>query len=244
MFNGKNKIKWGRIAVIVLAIGIAAYFSFNKVMSAMTHNKKEVIVPNVVKKTLDGALAELSSVKLAISKGGDEYNMNVPPGVVLRQNPPAGMKVREGKVVKVYVSRGGETISVPDLSGMSVRNADIALKNEGLTLGEITKRYSETVTKDGIIDQDPLPGTSADEWALVNVSVSEGQPPDNVKLMPNFLGKTLAQAREIASKNSIKIDIKNEKSNEPENTVIRQAPEPDADITKGNKAVTVYISAK
>ncbi|MDR3243630.1 MAG: PASTA domain-containing protein [Elusimicrobiota bacterium] len=238
-----KKVKIVRLIIILLIIAAAVYFSFNKVMNVIAHNKKEVIVPDIVKKSLNDALTELAKNKLALFKNGDEFSADMPSGVILRQTPASGMRVREGKAIKVYVSKGGESIYVPDLEGMSIRNANIALKGEELTFGEVSTRYSESAAKGDIVEQDPPAGTDADKWTIVNVVVSDGPPPDNIKLMPNFLNIGLEQAKEMAASRSIKLEIKKEKSSEPPNTVIRQAPSPDSDITE-TKAGTIYISEK
>ncbi|MDR0485577.1 MAG: PASTA domain-containing protein, partial [Elusimicrobiota bacterium] len=239
----KFKLKWGRIAIIAILAIVAFYFSFNRIMDIITHNKKEVIVPDIVKKNVADALSELAEYKLAMIKTGDEFSADMPPGVISRQTPQSGMRVREGKAIRVYVSRGGETIYVPDLTNMSIRNADIALKGVSLTFGEVSNKYSVNVDKGNIMSQDPKSGSIANKWDIVNVIVSDGEPPSDIKLMPNFIKRKLSQAKEMAQRRNLTLEVKTMPSKEvvDKDTIISQNPSPDSDISAA-KTVIVYTA--
>jgi serine/threonine-protein kinase len=246
MFQMDVKLQWKRIVIVAVVAIIAFYFSFNKIMNIITHNKKEVIVPDIVNKNLNEALSELGDLNLAAIKIGEEFNVNMPPGVVSRQSPHGGMKVREGKAIRIYISKGGESIYVPDLTNMSIRNADIALKGANLTFGEVSNNFSVNVEKGNIMAQDPQPGTVANKWDIVNIVVSEGEPAAGIKLTPNFLKRKTSQAKEMAARRNINLEIKTAESapnNVPIDTVVSQDPAPDANITNKN-SVTIYIKAK
>ena len=118
----------GLVFLALIALAAAAYYSFNAVMNSVIHSNKEIVLPDLAGKSLTEAVEEVSSLGLGLRKEGEEFNNNVPPGMVLRQAPPAGMNVREGKIIRVTISQGGEMIYVPDLKGQTVRAADITLK--------------------------------------------------------------------------------------------------------------------
>ncbi|MCL2334632.1 MAG: PASTA domain-containing protein [Endomicrobia bacterium] len=166
-----------KLLVALIVIAGAAYYSLNMVMTAVVHSKKEAALPDVKGKSIADALDTLSAAGFGMKKEGEEFNQNVAPGVVLRQSPPAGMSVKEGKVVKVTISRGSEMIYVPDLVGQTVRAADIALKSVKLMMGEISRQYSATAEKGMVLSQDPAAGTAADKDAVVNLVISDGPQP-------------------------------------------------------------------
>ena len=173
-------------AAVVL---IAGYFVFNWMMSGIIHSRAEVMVPDLKGKSLAEAVTLLSPLNLGIKKESEEFDKDYPAGTVIRQNPLPGITVREGKIVRVTISQGGERLFVPDLTGQPARTAEIGIRSVGLNLGEESSRFSLSADKGNVVSQDPVAGTIVDKESLVNLVVSAGPPPDNVLLMPGFIGK-------------------------------------------------------
>jgi serine/threonine-protein kinase len=210
-------------------------------MSSLIHNKKEIIVPNVVGKTLYDAMEELSNSGFGLKKDDEEFNQNIPAGTILRQNPVAGMNVREGKIVRVTVSQGGEIVYVPNLVGQTLRSAYISLKSAALVMGEVSKRYSVVADKGSVLAQDISSGTIVDKNSVVNLVVSDGYPSEDTVLMPDFVNKNIEDAEKWSLKYGIALNIENENADGFEaNTVVKQYPEPDSDITS-LRTITLYI---
>lgn len=162
----------------------------------------------------------------------------------MRQNPLSGMPVREGKIVRVSISTGGQVIYAPNLTGQSVRAAEIAIRSAGLTLGEETMRYSLLARKDYVVGQDPAAGSITDKDALVNLVISAGQPPANMKLMPDWVGKHIDEARAWADKNQMNVQVGEERAaGTAAGTIIRQEPAPDADITYAQQVMFTLADA-
>ena len=234
--------KFFKLFVISVIVGAAFYFAFNMIMSALVHNKKEVVLPNIVGKSIYDATEELSKAGFGINKDGEEFNKNVPAGIVLRQNPPAGMNVREGRLIKVTISQGGEMIYVPNLVGQTVRAADISLKYSTLVMGEVSKKYSFTVKKGTVLSQDIVAGYSVDKDSVVNIVVSDGPPPEGIVLMPDFVNKNLEEAATWSSQYGIALNVTGGNiSGVKTNTVVRQVPEADTDVTDW-KSVSLWLS--
>lgn len=232
--------KFLRIFIVLAVLAAASYYSFNLVMSAVIHTKKEMVLPDVKGKNIVEAVEELSAAGLGLRKEGEEFNQNVPPGVILRQSPPAGMNVREGKVIKVTISQGGETIYVPQLVGQTVRAADITLKSATLMIGEISRKYSVIAEKGIVLSQDPAAGSSVDKDAVINITISDGLPPEGTVLMPDFINKDGAEAKAWAVNAGITVEMKRAESTQHlPDTVMKQIPEPDTDLSGLGKVVFV-----
>jgi serine/threonine-protein kinase len=231
-----------KLIIILLVFAAAGYYSFNMIMTAFIHSEEEIVLPDVKGKSVAEAVNELSSMGLGLRKEGEEFNQTLAPGVVLRQSPPAGMNVRKGKVVKVTISQGGEMIYVPDLVGQTVRAADILLKSSSLMIGEISKKYSVTAGKGAVISQDPPAASSVEKDAVINLVVSDGNPPEGVVLMPDWINKPASLAKEWAESLSLTVDIKTEiNPSVLPDTVVKQSPAPDANLSKDNKII-LYVS--
>jgi serine/threonine-protein kinase len=248
--------KFLKIFIVLAVIGIAFYFAFNMIMVSLVHSKKEVSTPNIVGKSLYDAVVELSKDGFGLKMDGEETNQIVPAGIILRQSPFAGMSVREGKVIKITISRGGEIVYAPNLVGQSIRSADISLRVATLVMGEVSKRYSIIFGKDIIMAQDIIAGTKVDKDSVVNLTVSDGAPPEGTVLMPDFINKDIQEASQWSLEIGIALNIIKEKSSDstdPSDSqessdsslgiIIEQYPQPDENIT-GFENVNVTVAQK
>ncbi|MBQ9365170.1 MAG: Stk1 family PASTA domain-containing Ser/Thr kinase [Schwartzia sp.] len=98
-------------------------------------------------------------------------------GTVLGQNPAVGVKIEQGKSVELTISKGKtiNMIPVPDFTGSTVESARTSLKSLRLSVGKITKAYSNE--KPGtIISQTPAGGSTAEEGDEVDFVVAEKKP--------------------------------------------------------------------
>ena len=228
-----------RFIEILLVFGLLAglgYFSFNWAMEGIIHYRREVVAPDLTGKPVSAALDLLSPLNLALRKEGEEFNDSVPIGSILRQIPPAGTTVREGKAVRIVVSQGGETIFVPNVVGLPVRNAEMLLRQRQLQLGEVSESYSLRTDKGMVLSQDPKGESSVDKNALVNVVVSAGKPPPGIILMPDFRQKNLSEAQPWASGLALTLKVSTDATSLfPNGSILTQDPAPDAVVTTGSK---------
>ena len=97
------------------------------------------LVPDVTGMTYERANSEIGEADL-ISFRVDEPNAEVAVGNVIRTDPDAGASVSPGQEVRVYVSSGQETTTVPTLEGLAQDAAAAALQAAGLVLGTVTPR--------------------------------------------------------------------------------------------------------
>jgi serine/threonine-protein kinase len=236
--------KFLKLSIMLATLTTVFCFTFDIVMGTLVHNRKEVVVPNIVGKSLYDALGKLSKVGLAVKKTGEEFNQKLFTGTILRQIPSAGMSVREGRIINVTVSQGGEIAIVPNLVGQSFRSADITLKYLGLVVGEVSQKCSVSFEKGVILSQDVVAGKVVNKGSIINIEVSNGPSSEGVIFMPNFVNKNIREARILAAQNGININVieiaKNTSGYET-NTVVKQYPEADTDVTDA-KSVNLYVS--
>jgi serine/threonine-protein kinase len=229
-------------ALIAGALGLA-YLSFDWAIGGLIHNRQTVMVPEVVGKSVTEALTLVSQVRLALIKDGEQYDKRYPAGTIVHQGPPAGMMVREGRVIRIILSQGGETLFVPELLSQPLRNAQTALQNAGLGIGEIEHRPSLRYDKDQVMSTDPPAGSIVSKNTLVNVVVSEGPPSADVLLTPDFAGKHLTDVKSWASAHQVTVSIREESDiNKSPQEVLMQAPTADSPLHPGD-TLTVVIAA-
>lgn len=225
--------------------GIAFVVGLNRLIDALIHSKKDRIVPNIIGTNIADSLDMLSSMNLYLKKTGDDFNPDIPAGLIISQSPSAGSIIKEGKAVNVTVSAGGEIIFVPDLTNQTVRSAQLILRKNELDLGEQDEKYSSVIEKGKIISHNPDPRTSIAKNGLVNIVVSMGPPPEGILMMPDFLGKNITEAENWATQNRVQVKNVNRIKDVTidENTVIKQVPKGD-DVIEENKSVEFWIATK
>ncbi len=233
-----------RVGGVGLALFLLTYFLFSWTMETVIHNRKEVMVPDIAGKSSVNALQALSELNLAMKIDGYEFNETVPIGTVLRQTPEAGSTVREGKIVRVVFSQGGESVFTPNLIGLPLRNAELLLRQRQLVLGEVSESYSLKAEKGTVLSQDPKPELSVSKNTMVQVAVSAGAPPAGIVMMPDFRQKRSDEAQQWAAQSGVPLNIKEDPGSLfPGGTVIDQDPQPDTVVSPDSK-VTLTVSSR
>ncbi|PCI38742.1 MAG: hypothetical protein COB53_04370 [Elusimicrobia bacterium] len=218
------------IISVVLLTGFMI-FMFVWGIEGAIHSRPVQIVPDLKGRSISGVLDMLAPLKLSLVKNGSEFNSSVPIGSILRQRPPAGTKVREGKAIRVVLSQGGETVFAPAIAGLPLRNAEMMLRQNQLILGEVTESPSLRLERGLILSQDPQAEESVERNSLVNVVVSRGKPPEGILLMPDFQRKNLAEASQWATSNGVPLTIdKDANSLFPYGTILAQDPQADSHV--------------
>ncbi|MCX5791537.1 MAG: PASTA domain-containing protein [Elusimicrobia bacterium] len=233
-----------RVGGVGLALFLLTYFLFSWTMETVIHNRKEVIVPDIAGKSSVNALQVLSENNLAMKIEGYEFNESVPIGTVLRHNPPAGISVREGKIIKVVFSQGGESVFTPNLIGLPLRNAELMLRQRQLGLGEVSEAYSLKAEKGTVLSQDPKPELSVSKNTMVQVTVSAGEPPSGIIMMPDFRQKKSDEAQQWASKSGVSLNITEDAGSLfPGGTILDQKPDPDTVVSADSK-ISLTVSSR
>ena len=157
----------------------------------------EVIVPNVLGMSLVAAERRLEEFRLTGRVVGEQFHDEAPPGEILRQNPQAGGRVREGRAVELWVSKGRELARpVPEVVGLPIREARLRLAEAGLSVGGETEVHDPVVAADHVIAQNPAAGTEGlIRGAPVYLEVSRGPEPVMLTL-PDFRGELLETVRQ------------------------------------------------
>jgi serine/threonine-protein kinase len=95
-------------------------------------------------------------------------------GVVVNTRPTVGQSAMPGDGVRLFVSVGAPTISVPDLIGLTVDEARDLLEQSGLVMGSTRTRRTTARPPGVIFEQQPLPGTLSAPGSAVNVTLVRG----------------------------------------------------------------------
>lgn len=232
---------WIIAGVVAVFFLVLIFISIDWVFGALVHTRKEVQVPDITQKPVTAALNALAANNLALKQAGVEFAKDVPSGSVLRQLPTAGSTVREGRIIRVWISQGDEMAFVPNVVGSDLRAAQLAVRQAGLLVNKVENAYSLTHEKGLIVSQSLKADSMVEKGQGIDLVISNGQPPSSVVLVPNFKNKKLSEATLWASAQNIDLIIKEDPDSIfPNGTIAAQNPEGDSQMTPGsNLEVTV-----
>ncbi len=218
---------FGLIIVLFISFGVGAVISFNKFAST-----EEVAVPDVVGKQMALARQILEDGKLRVNVA-ETYDANVPPGQVVSQSPEAGSKVKEERLVTIYVSKGGEGVDIPDLKGLSKSSAIERLQKMSLVLGSVYEKHSDD-EPGTVVSQDPAPGSKSSRGQSVDITVSKGPKTKRVSV-PDVTGASMETAKSTLSGKGLSAgSITRSPSTQAPGTVISQSPVAGSEIDEGS----------
>jgi serine/threonine-protein kinase len=150
-------------------------------------------VPNVTGLQFDEADKRLAGLGLKARRSLGRPDATKPKGVVLEQDPRAGLRAEEGATVTLVVSIGEQVVSVPPVVGLTQADAQTALEASGFELGKVIEKPFAGPPGQ-VLESTPASGAKVAIPATVSIVVSVGS---NVALVPNVVGRSLSDAREV-----------------------------------------------
>ncbi|MEJ7792596.1 MAG: PASTA domain-containing protein [Gaiellaceae bacterium] len=123
-------------------------------------------VPDLVGEQLNEALSDLQGVDLASQVFSEE-----PSGVVVRQEPVPGTKLKPGGSVRLAVSKGPKPVPVPDVVGQQVSEATAALRKLGFEVNIVPVPSDEPGGT--VVAQNPTAGTLPKPGTKVRLNVAQ-----------------------------------------------------------------------
>jgi serine/threonine-protein kinase len=218
------------------AAGLGTYLA----VSFVVERGPEVSVPRVAGLRLAQALDALDAARLDLEVGEFEYSERVPEDQVIRQKPEAGRVVKGGRGVRVIVSRGPERRAVPDLAGLGLEDARIALAEAGLVaepVGRVPGGPEGQVVAQGV-----SPGGRRLKGAAVPLLVSSGPRPVLLR-MPALQGLTRGSAVVALDRLGVRIERLEEARDDPDRRglVVAQAPEAGSPVVRGAGVVLTVV---
>ena len=169
----------------VVAAGIAITVILSQSTNPMFSIRREVIVPDLSGMDWQQAQVEQSAAQLSIV-WDTRYSAQA-EGIVIAQKPTAGSTVKQGQKLILSVSKGPNTITVPDLKSQNRSDAIQTLRDAGFTVSVDYIRNDPTL-------QAPAAGTALEAGDCITLTVARAVP-DPFRQVPSLLGMSVAEAR-------------------------------------------------
>ena len=233
----KNKLPIILVSVlsILIILGVLTITIFPSLFSP-----KDLEVPDVSGMDLDDAISELVSAGFVIGETKEISNDEIEEGYIVKTDPKAGRKVKEGTKINLYESIGKEKFELLDYSGRMYDEVFTLLKDKGFK--DIKKTEINDDSEAGTILEQNYP--EGDEVipddTILEFTVSKGPALIEVK---DLKGYTVSAVQDYAESAGLLADVSQEQySNDvAAGLVISQTPEAGTEVKKGSK-ITVIIS--
>jgi len=153
----------------------------SEVTLTVSDGVERVRVPDLIGGTRAAAERELAAAGLEMEVTQEFSDDQPTPGEVVRQEPAPGRRAPRGDAVRVVVSAGPATVTVPDLWLRPVEEARAALEDAGLrvvVVEEPAPRLGPVVLGvPGLVEElDPAPGTSVPRGTQVTITTWAAAP--------------------------------------------------------------------
>lgn len=216
----------GSVVLFLIAF-LWAYFSFGNFWSNAT-----VTVPNVVGKQVAVAENILSDHHLKVMVN-EVSNSDVPVGQVISMTPEAGSAVKEMRIIRLVVSKGGGDISMPDLKGMKLEDAKNTLSALGISISSIETKTDSSMDDNIVLDQTPKAFGKISKGDSIRLVVNK-KSAKQIQ-MPKIVGMTIKDAKSLLADLKLNININGDGD---DNAIITdQAPPSGSPIFEGSNVI-------
>jgi beta-lactam-binding protein with PASTA domain len=199
-----------------------------------------VLVPDVRDRPVAEARRAMEAEDLTVVVGDSFPNAMVPAGAVLTQSPLPGREVSPGTEVRLILSTGPVSPTVPQVGSMTVSAATMALQNAGFSV--VVEQAAAEGQPGRIISTQPAAGTRVPLPATVRIQVAGPRPRVAV---PTLIGMLEEDAREMVSGLGLELgEVVYEESEfgEP-GSVTSQEPAPGDSVNVGTP-VRIRVTAR
>jgi eukaryotic-like serine/threonine-protein kinase len=186
--EGRKKWPWVVAALVAVAIIAGLVYA----VSYVSGGGSSYSVPNVVNLPLATAQQDIANAHL-VSQVTRQASSTVPKNDVISTSPPFGTTVAKGSTVKLVVSTGAGTVSVPNVLGQTATAATSALAAKGLQVNQKPAPNS-TQPKGTVVGQNPPAGANVAPNSTVTIDVSGGG-----AQVPSVIGDPVGTAQQILS---------------------------------------------
>ena len=201
-----NRIAANVFAGIVLVFILI--FGARVMLDKITRHNLEISVPDFTDMSLEDAEKVAAENKMKLEVIDSVYVRRMGKGLVYRQNPKAGSKVKEGRRILLTINAvNAKKVMMPNLVGYSMRQAKAEILSKGLQIGRleyVTDIATNNVLKQMYNGSEIAPGTMIESEARIDLVLGLNND-DCVTFAPVVTGMKYRNAVEAIHDNSLNI---------------------------------------
>ncbi|MCK9629165.1 MAG: PASTA domain-containing protein [Bacteroidales bacterium] len=234
----KSKVRWENpvLRELYKAAGclVLLFIVLTLLLRIVTRHNQEFEVPDLSGMNLEEADEVAHRHHLRLEVSDSVFIPTVSRGLVLRQNPRAGNMVKKNRRVLLTINTiQPKLVSMPSLTGYSLRQAKAELDAKQLTVGKLTYVYdmaTDNVLSQRLNGKYISPGKMIEAGSEIDLELGDNGYTNTS--VPDVTGLTLSLAKDILIENSLNLgnvhydsSVKNY-SDSISCVVIRQTPGP------------------
>lgn len=206
-----RKFLFNRITANVFA-GIVLIFALilgtRVMLDKVTRHNHEITVPDLTNMSLDEAAKVVSANRMKLEVIDSVYVRRMGKGLIYRQNPKAGSKVKEGRRILLTINAvNAKKVMMPSLIGYSMRQAKAEILSKGLQIGRL--EYVSDIATNNVLKQlhdgaEIAPGTMVESESRIDLVLGLNND-DCVTYAPVVTGMKFRNAVEAIHDNSLNV---------------------------------------
>ena len=213
------------IMLAISAVILVLVFIFIRIYA---RQGTESEMPDVVGMNISEAMAT-NDLDLEYVVMDSIFRQGAEGGTILTQDPKGGTMVKSGRKVYVSTSYNADDAILPELAGLSVRQAVSELYALGLTVGKLT--FVEDPYKNSVVDQSCkgkslYAGQQIARGSVVDLVIGSGDGTGS-NSVPFVIGKTADKARRDTLSVSLNVGEEHFRGVKDKNTAVVYRQEPD-----------------
>ncbi len=196
--------------LMILGILIAGYFAVSIFLKTITRHSHVYILPDFSGMTIQQAQDVALKGHFRLEVSDSVYIRGMQRGVICRQNPHAGSKVKKNRRILLSINSVlPRQVTVPDVVNYSLRQAKTELIASGLQLGKLI--YVEDIATNNVLSQqykgkDIEPGTLLESDSKIDLVLGLNFASNDSTYVPNVIGYKYNIAKDIIFDNSLNIN--------------------------------------
>ena len=235
--GGMNKA----LIISVSALLVALIVAMVVVLRPMFAKKGEdmVTVPSFLGQDIQEVLSSELYEDFKLIEGESVYNDRYEEGQVCAQSIARGESVEVGTSITLTVSKGTQTMTMPDLKDRTQQEVETSLSGMDL---DITYRYEEhdTVEEGRVISTDPAAGAEVKSGDKVTIVLSAGSGVEMTKV-PDVVDLELDDARQRLEDAKLEVSVTEAEDDKDAGIVFYQSMKAGQEVPEGT-TVSIKVS--
>jgi eukaryotic-like serine/threonine-protein kinase len=182
---------------LILAISVVVLWLTLRMLDLYTHHGQAMDVPGFKGVHLTELDAFASEHKLRFEIIDSLFDMSLPGGTVIMQDPAPGSQVKSGrKVYLTVVAQKPEQVSMPNLVDLTLRQATAMLETYGLRVGRL--HYVPDIAMNAVLMQkfngkDIVEGAAIEKGSKIDLVLGLGEDKEKTNV-PDIIGLKQSEA--------------------------------------------------
>ncbi|MDR2358856.1 MAG: PASTA domain-containing protein [Prevotellaceae bacterium] len=198
--------------IVYAAVGLPLLaFIINFALLLLTQHNRTFPVPDFSGLTFEEALAMKEAKRLRLEIIDSVYVMHRPRGTIFRQVPEPQTEVKNGRrVLLVINAHSPRKVTVPEVTGYSLRQAKAVLLSQGLAIGKLS--YEPDIATNNVLAQYYKrriirQGTEIDAGSEIDLILGRNVESGQRTVIPSVTGLSTESAKDLLLDNSLNYEL-------------------------------------